>query len=433
MNKITRYMVCFWGAVAAMTFIPLPLTASVNQKLTVPAESNALTTGNDSVNNCEITFDSYLNRVGKNNIQFIADKLNINIAEAEIVAAKVLPDPSVDFEAGKETFTLGLSYTLELGKRHARTRLARSERDMELLAYESAFQELRANAAELFLDAILQKELMDIKQASYEYMEQLSQSDSLRYKLGEITENDARQSHLEAVTLLNDVYEQEAAYRSALIELNQFMGLDSDSLFVPVGNWVNIERNFELPELMITGITNRVDIAAAAKEVEVNKRAHNLERVGRIPDIDLSISYEREWNYFMPEARYATLGVSIPLSFSALNKGALRSARFKVEQARYRQKDVELQVKSDIRRAWFAFESQRKKVEQYNAGVLDDARKVLEGMVFSYKRGETSVLDVLISQRSYNEVCQDYFETMKGYVSALVDLEKSCGIWDIHF
>lgn len=51
-------------------------------------------------------------------------------------------------------------------------------------------------------------------------MYQLSQSDSLRYVSGEITENDVRQSKLDALTLLNAVYSQEAVYHSALIQLN---------------------------------------------------------------------------------------------------------------------------------------------------------------------------------------------------------------------
>ena len=440
MTKILRYNIYSMGVLAVSALMLQPVRAENNIKHVVPSTSQVLKIDLpelpdtiNSITNGEISFDCYLGKVGRQNLQFLADRLNVNIAEAEVVAAKVLPDPSVDFEASKDSYTLGLSYTLELGKRYARVKLARSESEMEKLALTGAFQDLRAQAAELFLDAILQKELMNVKQTSYEYMNEFSKSDSLRFKMGEITENDARQSHLEAVSLLNDVYEQEAAYHSALVELNRFMGIDSDSLFIPSGNWEEMERNFTLPELILSGINNRVDITSAAQNVEVNKRAYKLERAERRPDIDLSISYEREWNYFLPQARYATVGVSVPLSFSALNRGALKSAKFKIEQAEYMQKDVQLQVKSEIRQAWYAFESERKKVEQYKTGVLDDALKVLEGMVFSYQRGESSVLDVLISQRSYNEVCQDYLETMKGYVSSLVELEKACGIWDIHF
>lgn len=381
----------------------------------------------------EITFDHYLYQVGKQNLEFMATNMNVKIADAEVVAAKVLPDPSLDFEAARDNFTLGLSYTLELGKRHARVKAAKSERDLEKLALEGSFQDLRAKSAELFLDAILQKELLRVKEESYSYMSRLSTSDSLRYKAGEITENDARQTRLESISLLNDVYEQEAAYRSALVELNQFMGVDSDTLLFPVGNWENLERDFQLYELLEAGRVTRPEILIASKNVEVFQKNYKLVRAERRPDIDLSLSYERDWNHFLPQARLATFGVSIPLTLSNINKGAIKSAKLKTEQAGMGFRDVELQVLAEIRQSWYGFEAERKKVAQYRSGIMDESRKVLDGMVYKYKRGEATVLDVLVSQRTYNEVCQDYLETMKGYVSSLVTLERACGFWDIHF
>ncbi|CUP52670.1 outer membrane efflux protein [Bacteroides thetaiotaomicron] len=94
---------------------------------------------------------------------------------------------------------------------------------------------------------------------------------------------------------------------------------------------------------------------------------------------------------------------------------------------------MELQIQADISQAWFKYEAEKKKVAQYKTGVLGDSQKVLDGMVYKYKRGETNILDVLVAQRTYNEVRQEYLETMKGYVASLVELEKACGIWDINF
>ncbi len=381
----------------------------------------------------DMTFDTYLNYVGKQNLEYLANRMNVSIAEAEVIAAKVLPDPSLDFEGSKETFTLGLSYSLELGKRHARIGLAKSLADFERLTFEQNFQDLRAGAAELFLDAILQQEILRAKQDSYSYMLQLSRSDSLRCLSGEITENDYRQSRLEAVTLLNEVYDQEAMYHSALVELNRYMGVTADTLNIPQGNWDKLERSFTLPELLEIALDKRLDLMAASKNIEASTKAYKLARAERRPDIGLSLSYERDWNGFLPQMSYATIGVSIPLSFSAINKGSIKSARYKMEQASIMKQETSLQVQSEVTQAWYAFEAEKKKVKQYESGILEEARKVLEGMVYKYKRGESNIQDVLIAQRSYNQVHQDYLETMKGYVSSLVTLEKSCGMWDIHF
>lgn len=381
-----------------------------------------------------ISFDEYMNRVGKNNLSYLAEKLNVSIADAEVIARKIFPDPELEFEAGHETFSLGLSYSLELGnKRGARIQLARTQAELEKLVLQQGFEDLRSEAADLFLEAILQRELLGVQKSSYEYMYQLSQSDSLRYVSGEITENDARQSKLEAVTLLNTVYSQEAAYHSTLVLLNKYMGLVADTLHIPLGNWEDLRRDFALSDLVKVGLDNRIDLLAAQKSTEVTTREYKLTRAERRPDIGLSVSYERDWNGFLPPTRAATAGVSIPLTFSNINKGAVKAAKLRIAQSEIMERDMELQIQAEITQAWFNYEAEKKKVAQFKTGVLEDSQKVLDGMVYKYKRGETSILDVLIAQRTYNEVQQEYLETMKRYAASLVALEKSCGIWDIRF
>lgn len=382
----------------------------------------------------DISFTEYLNRVGKSNLGYLAERLNVSIADAETVAQKVLPDPELEFEAGSDNFSLSLSYSLELGnKRGSRIRLARSRAELEKLLLEQGFQDLRADAANLFFEAILQRELLGVQNRSYQYMLQLSQSDSLRYTAGEITENDARQSKLEAMTLLNTVYTQEAAYQSALVMLNRYMGATADTLNIPLGDWEELSRDFALAELISAGLDNRIDLLAAQKSTEVSTREYKLTRAERRPDIGLSASYERDWHGFLPPARSAIGGVSVPLKFSNTNKGAIKAAKLRITQSEVRERDMELQIQAEIHQAWYNYEAEKKKVFQYKAGVLEDSRKVLDGMVYKYKRGETNILDVLVAQRTYNEVQQGYLETMKGYVASLVELERACGIWDICF
>lgn len=382
----------------------------------------------------ELNFREYLTRVGKNNLNYLAEQLNVDIAQAEIIAQKVLPNPDLEFEAADETFSLGLGYSLELGnKRGARVKLARSMAEYEKLSLEYYFQELRAESANLFLEAILQRELLHVKTDSYEYMRQLSHSDSLRFLSGEITENDVRQSRLEASALLNEVYEQEAAYKSALAVLNQNMGATTDTLTVPAGTWEMLEREFDLSTLIKEGLEKRIDLLASEKGIEISTNEYKLTRAERRPDIGLSLSYERDWNGFLPPSRSLTGGISIPLKFSNINKGAVKAAKFRIEQSNIRKRDLTLQVRTEISQAWYNFEAEKKKVNQYKTGMLEESQKVLDGMVYKYRRGESSILDVLIAQRTHNDVREQYLETMKGYASALVELEKTCGIWDVEF
>ena len=393
-----------------------------------------------------LSFQEYLNQVGKNNLGYIAEKYNIQIADAEVMSQRVFPDPELSVEAfknGKSKDELGhgfsfeLSYMLELGnKRGARINLAKSQADLERLMVDNFFQELRTEAADAFLDAMMQKELLSVKKSSYEYMRQFSISDSIRFSLGEINETEARQSKLESITLLNEVYNQEAVYKSSLVTLCQFMGKSINELDMPVGEWGLFRREYTLTDLVNQALLNRVDLLASLKNSEVATNQLKLTRAERKLDLGLSLGYEvnaEVRNEIAPTPAFNAVkaGVSIPLKFSNTNKGAVKSAEYAIQKTKAEYRNVELQIQKEVAQAFFGYESMQKQVKQYNDGLLSDSQKLLSAMEYKYKRGETSILEVLVAQRTYNEIQEQYLEIIKGYGSALIELQKTCGIWDI--
>lgn len=381
-----------------------------------------------------IRFEHYLNNVGKTNLSLLVEKYNVKIADAGIVAAKVMPDPELKFSGSDENYSVELEYKLELGnKRGARLGVAKSEAELSKLVLEHFFQELRAEATDAFLNAIHQRELLDVKQSSHTYMLQLSRSDSLRFRMGEITENDARQSKLEAATLLNEVFAQEAEYKSSLVILNQYMGRSTDTLNIPVDKWNELDRNFILSDLIVTASDNRADLMSTHKNREIAMNKLRIARAERWIDLGLTAGYERDWRGFFPKQNMVTVGITIPLKFSNMNKGIIRAANYTIEQSQHEIENTLLQIRSEVSQAFYHYEAVKKQVNQYESGLLEESKKVLDGMVYRYKRGETNILEVLIAQRSYNEVQEQYLETMKTCGSSLVNLERVCGVWDIDF
>ncbi len=387
----------------------------------------------DKVAGQQLTYREFIKLVTENNLEFIQEKYNVKIADAEAIAQKILPDPEISFDASEDVYELNLSYDLELGKRKARVRLAKSEAESERLAVEYFFQELRAEATEAFLNVLLQRELLQVKQSSYDYMLQLSRSDSIRYELGEINENDARQSRLEAFTLLNEVFQQQADYQSSLATLNWFMGGRSLEVQEATGNWNTLKMEYNLEELIEIGLNNRIDLLLAEKYIQIAENQLKLIKAERRMDIGLNIGYERDWKGIAPSRDMITGGIAIPLKFSNFNKGEIKASKYIIKQSIVQQKSMELQVRTEISHAFFQFNSSKKQMQQYQTGLLDDAKKILDGIAYRYQRGENDILEVLIAQRTYNEVREQYLETMKEYASSLVELEKACGIWDLEF
>ena len=402
-----------------------------------------------SFNRIKISYPEYLSLVGKNNLSYAAEKFNLNISEAGIETAKIFPDPQLGFgwfDNGQRRmnmgygFNSGLSWTLELGgKRKARIDLAKSETELTKLLLQDYFRNLRADATLNYLVALQNKLLLDVQLSSYQSMSRLAKSDSIRFRLGSITQVDARQSKLEAGTMLNDVFSGEAQWKASLVNLSLLLGTkQADTLIYPNGDFSKFARDFNLLQLITAAQNNRADLLAALQNKTVSENTLKLAKANRVLDLGLATgityaSYDR--NIIAPTPSFTQFngGISIPLKFSNNHPGELKAAYYNSLQTETQYKQIELQIQTEITQAYYNYLATQKQVQQFNSGLLIEAKAVLDGKKYSYERGETSLLEVLNAQRTYNDVQQNYYQTLYNYAAALVELERAAGIWDITF
>ncbi|MCD8073371.1 MAG: TolC family protein [Alistipes sp.] len=415
----------------AMALILFPAAAVASGQQSDPREAESAAESGafyGSATPVAVTFGEYIQLVMSRNHAMAAERMRAPIAEAEIKAAKVLPDPELAFEGADDLYSIELGYTIEFGrKRGARIDYARTMAQMEKFEVEIFAAELRLAAAEAFIEAVAQGEMLEVKKSSYQYMHQLSRSDSLRYLAGEITLNEARQSSLEAKTLLGEVYEQEGVYLSSLALLGYFTGITPDTLLLPTGEVETHIAGMPLPALVNEGLHNRVENELAMRSVELAHRELAIAKSERKPDVDVFIGYERDWKGFYRSRDMLKGGVTIPLKFSSINKGALRAAELAVEKERRQEKDVQAAIEAEILQAYHLYNASVKNYEHYRSGIMDQAREVLDGIAYGYMAGETDVLEVLVAQRTYNETCEQFIESKKNARSAAVNLLFACG------
>ncbi|WP_286753311.1 MULTISPECIES: TolC family protein [Sphingobacterium] len=395
----------------------------------------------------QLDYSKFINTVAKNNLAYAAEKFNLNIAEANIISARVFPDPEFSmgiFDNSERTkqlgrgYNAGIAWTLELGsKRKARINLAKDEAEVTRLLLEDYFRNLRADATLAFLTAKQQAFLLKINQNSYQQLRQLAISDSIRYQLGSIPEINFRQSKLEAANMHNTLLETEATWKSALANLSLFMADSSVTTTVLSLDAFNpLDRTYHLDELVRVAQNDRSDLKVALQNKQLSKRLLQLAQANRIIDLGLSVgvTYNREArNETAPTPQFTAVnaGISIPLKFSNFNTGDLKAAKFKIDQDEIAYQEVLLRIQIEVTQAFLSYQAAQKQVQLFDSAMLSEAKAILAGKVYSYKRGDTSLLEVLNAQRTYNETQLSYYEARYNYAIALVELQRTAGIWDI--
>ena len=406
-----------------------------------------------------LTYEEYIKNVREKNIEYIIEKYNVSIAEANEQAAKVMPDPDFSFNYENcqdwnlqmgQVYAAELGYTLELGgKRRARIAVAKNEQQITEALVEDFFRNLRADATLCYLEACKQKQLVALSFSTYQSMKELARGDSLRCSFGEIAEVDALQSCLESTTLMAEYYQTETDYKNMLAYLVIFeggtAGIDSIADVktgrdngVDMGRAPYLRKQYNLNDLIALAQDNRADLKAAIRNRELSAANLKLAKANRIIDLGLNIGFAHNTialNEEAPSPKHNTIsaGITIPLKFSSANKGELRAAQYSEQQAEEVYNMVLLQIKKEVEQCYNSYTSACRMAELLESSALDHATTILEKKKYSYTHGETSLLEVLDAQRTANEVFHNYYETIYNADAALVELCRAVGIWDIEF
>lgn len=392
-----------------------------------------------------LPYQTYMEMVMEGNLDYIYEKYNVKIADAKIEAAKVFQNPSfaLDLSRDKEgnsipgySFSGEFSKTFELGqKRKARIDLAKSESQLTNALLTSFFRNLQADATLDYLTALKEDYLFNVMLNSYKTMKELADADSIRLSLGMIMSIDAAQSKIEAGILFNDLMQKDADRNNSFLKLSiQTSSFYKDTVYMPNGKFDNPLRIFILSDLLTTALNNRADLWVAKSNMNFSQKQLVLTKKERIMDIDFKIGTSNSYfnsRFSAPTSTAIYTGIAIPLKFSNFNKGEIKMAQYQVEQSELQYKQIEIKIQNEVIQAYNQYISLYKQVDNYKHGLLDQAEIVLNGKVYSYSRGETSLLEVLNAQRTYNNLQTSYYETLYNCYAALIELERSVGIWDI--
>lgn len=371
-----------------------------------------------------MTYDQYMQTVIEKNVCYLAEKYNIDIATANLQAAKVFNDPELSVEYGNnqdwymqmgQSLDLGLSYDLDLGGvRRARIRAARTEKEIAEASVAAYLSNLRLEAAEAWSEAWKLQQNCQVLEASVNDMMQIAQSDSIRLSVGDIGRTDAMQSKLEAQTLEGELIGLQAEYRNALMALTYMCGGETISGIADE----NLPQHF-IPynedEICRLAEANRADLKEAELSHTLSENNLKLVKASRRMEMNLSLGYSYNTevrNEIAPAPKFngLSVGVAIPLKFSNFNRGERRAAENEVYQSQKYYEAARMQVQMEASQAYNAARAATKVLQKYDENMLQDAKDIVESRKIGYQKGETSLIELLAAQQTYRDVMQAYIE-----------------------
>jgi cobalt-zinc-cadmium efflux system outer membrane protein len=399
----------------------------------------------------QITFTDYVNQVLRSNLDLAAQHTNITISQAAVKTASVRPDWSLDIgvpgadlsnRGFPTTWSVGLTVPVELGGKHgSRVRAATADVLSTTADYEDAVRQLRANAANAFVDALGARQLLQAKTKSLAQLDQIVSVNQERLRVGDIGEIELAQSRVERDQFKADVTSAESDVYSADLAAAQQLGNPDklgDKMPLPIGNLEITIRTFDLDQLIAHALQNRSDVVSRMRAIKAADERIKLAKANLVPDLAVNGAFAHtgtgSGDFQQQADNTISGGVSFNLPISRnLNRGELESARAARQQAELQLRSAQLKVEVEVRDAYEKYQSSARQLNVYRSGLLRDADRVLEARLYAYQHGGSTLLDVIEAQRKSADVYLAYSQALMDHGHALVTLEEVSATWDISF
>jgi len=367
-----------------------------------------------------------------NNSSLQATYEELGIAQADLVQAGLLSNPvfeaSVRFPDNSESTNTEFAVTqnfidvffLPLRKRLARKQLEKAKlhvgdavlslaRDVRL-----AYYTLQGAEQTLAMD----RDFVKAAKAASKFADR-------QFEAGNVSGLDRAQREVSYHEASLDMSRNETQRLIDRENLSRLMGLSAEE-----ENWEIVaslprmsKSEPSLTELVDIAMSNRLDLAAARKEIEIRKRALTLERLGIIPDIGVGINTEREVDGF--QVTGPTFESEVPIFDQ--NQAQMARSKAMFRQSKNQLASLERAVYSDVEKAYRQVLLARKMVDRYRDTIIPLHEKV---GVFAQKEYNFMLKGVyFLLQAKQEELVarRNSIEALRDYWIARSDLERSIG------
>ena len=339
---------------------------------------------------------------------------------ADVITSAQGPNPQLTVGAGSLSRDLGsgswwdktfdhqirVDQTIERGGKPAlRRAAAESLREAARADLADALRRARLGVAQGYHELAAALARRDETAAAAELASDAQRAQSLRVKAGDAAPIDATRLMLDAIRVQADLRQAEADVHAARVQLSTSLGAqDWVDTLRPADPWAQ-SRDL-IPATSPAGfpaIDRRPDVVAARMRLTAAEQSRELARAQRVRDVSVGLQFDR---YPVSATNSSGSGNTVSVSFSVPLfvrhglEGEIARAEADVANAREAARRAELAAQSDLSQARSRAAAAAARWRLATDELGPAAERVAAGAELAYRRGATSLLDVLDARRS---------------------------------
>lgn len=371
----------------------------------------------------------------KQNPFLVAERLNVRIAEGEIVRARTLPNPMLNSQelfrskpegsilaARNRQDWLQLTQTIPVAGQRAYS-IERAKNNLTLT--KNQIQEFERNLLFLvgnqWLDTKLIQERLEVISKTVLSMSELLKINALRLKNQAITKAEYMRTENLQEIYQAEYLNTETRFLNEIRNLKFLLAIEKNILLKENNLFIKNYALEKKEELIAYALKHRSDILSADTSVLVARSDVKVQEAFAYPTPEIGFIYNPQ-NGEQYLGTYAT----IPIPIFDRNQGAILSAKAELEKANKQREALYRQVEVEVLNSLMNLNTAKLNYQRYEK-IFQSSEKIVEIVRYSYLKGGTTIIDFLDAQRNWFESQINLLDAKFNLYKAYLELDYTTG------
>jgi cobalt-zinc-cadmium efflux system outer membrane protein len=375
-----------------------------------------------------ISLQAALDLAAKQNLDLLAARQRQAVSKAGVQIARQRPNPTLSFDALRDTPHEGVfaDQPLELGgKRGRRIEVAHQEGALTDLEIAGLERQIRRQTREAYFQVSFSRAESQRLAHILELAHRLEQIAKDRFNAGDVAQLEVIQAGLEVARAQADYKVAQQEEKVSLSQLNALLNEPATTDWKPVEALRDLPPAVSLPELIQLAYNSNPDLQHVVQEQKVEESRRALLKAERIPNLDLEfgMDFNAPGEFRMgPRSQ-----ISMALPIFARNQGEIAQSRATQNLLDAEEAALKRSVAAKVETAYYDLDAQRTQADTYRATLMPIAQQLESLAEQSYRAGKTDILMVLTAQRNVQDVEHSYLQSLLTVQSTFAGLEEIVG------
>ena len=373
-----------------------------------------------SLQDCELAFQ-------KNNLQILAAQYNINMADADILQAKIWEQPQISGYVNaynpedKRAFDVGRAKGAEItqliylgGKKKNEIQFAKSNKELSQLQFNQLLVDLRSQLRQTYYNLIYEQKKQISIDGQLKYMNELLAAYKIQTDKGNISLKDYVRLQSIVIQLNNDKIEINNNILAFQQNMKILTGI-SDNILPNISkldeNDILISQPFgDLEILKEKALVNNADYLYNLRLIDNSRLFAQWQKSLNTPDLNLGAEYDQNSGTFKNEIN---LKVGIPIPLWKANKGNVEKAKYAIQQNEKNSEYQKLNLETQVESAYQTLKNQYDQYFELKPVDVENLNTVYNGIQKNFRSGNVSLMDFTDFLESYRQTVLQIYEMKK--------------------